>query len=297
MLRLATVVLVGIVIASPAHADDRVAMLSKQLASSSSEKERVAAVIALARVNDRTTMKPLVAALHDPSSQVRALAATALGQLGHQAALPSLRTCANDDADEDVRRRARIAATAVAKANHIPDDQPAIAASDELAAHTAGRPGFGHQPRAVENRPDVCVLINGANDDSPGKADKKTRETHAAILRQVLGDSFRAAPQVTTTPADAQRWGLDPRHIDVSVVKLETSTGGAYVEVEAQLRVAITDGKGKMLSFLSGGAKVQVPRGKFNTAYLPNLRREALENAMRGMFDKLLAHLRGNTSS
>ena len=47
-----------------------------------------------------------------------------------------------------------------------------------------------------------------------------------------------------------------------------------------------------MLSFLSGGAKVQVPKRTFDAKYLPNLRKEALENAMRGMFDKLLAHLR-----
>jgi hypothetical protein len=43
---------------------------------------------------------------------------------------------------------------------------------------------------------------------------------------------------------------------------------------------------------LSGGAKVQVPRKTFDARYLPKLRKEALENAMRGMFDKLLLHLR-----
>jgi hypothetical protein len=52
-----------------------------------------------------------------------------------------------------------------------------------------------------------------------------------------------------------------------------------------------------MLSFLSGGAKVQVPARTYNAKYLPNLRREALENAMRGMFGKLLNHLRDKSQS
>ena len=46
-----------------------------------------------------------------------------------------------------------------------------------------------------------------------------------------------------------------------------------FVQVEAELRLAISDESGKMLSFLSGGAKVQVPRNKFNASFLPEMRR------------------------
>ena len=35
------------------------------------------------------------------------------------------------------------------------------------------------------------------------------------------------------------------------------------------------DDAGKMLSFVSGGAKVQVPRRGYNAGYLPQLRRDA----------------------
>jgi len=69
-------------------------------------------------------------------------------------------------------------------------------------------------------------------------------------------------------------------------------TAGPLVEVEAELRIAISDSHGKMLSFLSGGAKVQVPRARFDARYLPRMRRDALESAVRGLFDKLVAHLR-----
>jgi hypothetical protein len=268
----------------PAFAEDQVAQLSKQLETSSSDKERISAVVALARLRDRRTMKPLVAALHDPSSQVRALAATALGELGHKAALPSLRHCADDDTDDNVRHLARTAAIAVAKANHLPS---------EVKLEPA-RPGFGHDAHAVEH-PDLCVTIRSSSDDSPGGNDKKTRDTHAAIVKQVLADSFKNTPQVTTALTEAERWGLDPRHIDLSVVKMDVTDIKGMIEVNAELRLAVSDDKGRMLSFLSGGAKVTVPKAKFDMRYLPNLRKEALENAMRGMFDKLLVHLRSQS--
>jgi hypothetical protein len=283
------VVLAAAAIGEPrlAHAD-RVAELTQTL-SSSSEKARLAAVVALGNLGDRRAMKPLVTALADPSPQIRVVAAAALGKLGHKAALPSLKGAANDDPNAKVRTSARQAAIAVAKANQLPSPwaEPAVA-----AAARPTRPGFGKQPRALGPEPDVYVLVNSSADDSPGKADKPTRKVHADIVRRTLVDQCKSNPVVTTVASDARRLGLDPRHIDLSVVKMDVSTVGAMVEVDAHLRLAISDGTGKMLSFLSGGAKVQVPKHKFDARYLPNLRREALENAVRGMFDKLLAHLR-----
>lgn len=275
-----------------AHAD-RIADLSAML-SSSSEKTRISAVVSLAKLGDRRALKPLVTALHDPNAQIRALAATALGKLGHKAALPALTEMASNDPDETVRARAQEAAAMVAKANHIATDLPGEPAAPAQARHTTG---FGHSPHAVEDKPDLYVLVKGTNDDSPGKADKTTRKANADILRQVFLDELKTAPQVTTTASVAQRWGLDARHIDLSIVKMEVVQNGGYVEMQTELRLAISDDSGKMLSFLSGGAKVQVPKAKFNLNALPMMRRDALEGAMRGMFDKLLAHLRRTSQS
>ncbi|HEY1555433.1 MAG TPA: HEAT repeat domain-containing protein [Kofleriaceae bacterium] len=278
----------------PAFAD-RVDELAQML-SSSSEKTRISAVVSLARLGDKRTLRPLVVALHDPSAQVRALAAAALGRLGHKAALPSLRNAATDDTDATVRKHARLAAVAVAKANGLPDELPAQPAGTQAKISRHGS-GFGRSPHAVADVPDLYVVVKTWSDDSPGKADKETRKAHAEIVKQALLDSFRAAPQVTMTESEGKRWGLDPRHIDLSVVKMSVVQTGGMIEVEAELRLAISDESGKMLSFLSGGAKVQVPQGKFDMRYLPNMRKEALESAMRGMFDKLLAHLRDTSQS
>jgi HEAT repeat protein len=285
------------IFAAPARADS-VDDLTKQL-SSSNEKTRVSATVSLARLGDKRSLKPLVTALHDPSAEVRAIAAVALGKLKHKAALPSLRSAATDDTDDTVRRKAREAALAVAKANdldaELPNTEPAAATPSKQARHTTK--GFGHSPHAVADAPDLYVMIKSSSDDSPGKADKPTRKQNAEVVKTALLESFKTAPQVTMTASDAQRWGLDPRTIDLSVVKMEVETNGGYVEIAAELRLAISDDKGKMLSFLSGGAKVQIPSAKFKGQFLPNYRREALEGAMHGMFDKLLAHLRQQSQS
>lgn len=283
-----------------AHADDRVGELAKVLAASGNDKARIAAVAALARLGDRRALKPLVNALHDPNAQVRAVAATALGKLGHKAALPALKGVAVDDTDTIVRTRAREAAVLVATANRLPAPFPADVKTATVAPKqttTRPRAGFGNQPRVLKAPADLYVLINSSADDSPGRADKAARKAHAEIVKAALASELRAAPMVTMAKSDAERLGLDPRNIDLSVTKLEVAQRGAVIEVDAQLRLAISDENGKMLSFLSGGAKVQVPKRTFNAKYLPQMRREALENAMRGMCRKLLAHLRDPSRS
>jgi hypothetical protein len=299
--RLVQFVLCAMLAASTAWADaGRVSELTKSL-SSSSEKTRIAAVAALGRLEDKAALKPLVNALHDPNAQVRAIAAAALGKLGHKAALPALKTAADEDPDEKVKEHARDAAVAVAKSNKLPDPWPKAERVAKVEARrtskAGGTAGFGRQAHAVEGHPDLYVKINSSADDSPGKADKPTRKAHGDILKETLQKSFTGSPMVTMAAADAERWGLDPRHLDLSVTKLDVGQSDVYIEIEAQLRLAISDDNGKMLSFLSGGAKVQVPKKTFNAKYLPNLRREAIENAMRGMFDKLLAHLRDKSQS
>jgi hypothetical protein len=272
---------------APAHAEERIAVLTRML-SSSSDKTRLSAVLALAKLGDRAAQKPLVSALHDRSVRVRAVAATALGRLDCDVALPALRVLARDDADEDVRKAASNAALKIARSPHRDDH-----AGDAEARRTtaASHAGLGH-PAATEPHPDLFLLVNSSADDSPGTADKAARKAHAEIVKRVLLDQVRAEASITSVARDAGRWGLAARHIDLSVTRLGVARAGAYVEIEAELRLAISDDSGKMLSFLSGGAKVQVPSDKYDPRYLPSLRKEALEGAMRGMFAKLLAHLR-----
>ena len=258
-----------------ARADDRVATLTREL-DSPSDKTRLSAVLALAKLADPSVQKPLISALRDSNVRVRAVAATALGRLACEAALPALRWLVSTDADPGVRQAANNAVIKISQAPHPAADEP----------HARRAPTTGHA--------DLYLLVSSATDDSPGTADKTTRKTHAEIVRRALVDELRSEASVTSAADDAKRWKLDARHIDLSVTKLEVGKAGGYIEVAAELRLAISDDKGKMMSFLSGGAKVQVPDQKFDMRYLPSLRKEALENALRGMVGKLLAYLRAS---
>ncbi|MBZ0234173.1 MAG: hypothetical protein K8M05_17715, partial [Deltaproteobacteria bacterium] len=179
------------------------------------------------------------------------------------------------------------AMTELAEANGI---EPAATP----AARTAG---FGNKPRAVAPRPEIYMVVKSARDDSPGAHDKKARAQHADVLRATMTTSVAGDATLTSAAADARKYGLGLRNVDVSCVSLVTRQSGGYIEVEAQLRLAISDDRGKMLSFLSGGAKVQVPKAKFDARYLPQLRKEALENAVRGLFANLVDHLRRSATS
>jgi HEAT repeats len=265
---------------SAALKEDRVDQLAAQLTRpSSNEKAKLSAIAALARTGDRRAVKPLTGALQDGNPTVRALAAAALGKLGQKSAMPALRQAQNDSS-ETVRERVADAIASISRANG-------------LAAQTASTTaGFGKQARITEQSPDLYVVFKSFNDDSPGRSEKKERLTNAEVVRAAMTTELRSAPLVTAVANEAKRLNLNPRVVDASVVKMKLRTKGNMLELETELRLAISDDSGKMLSFLSGGAKVSVPKKGFNWSYLPQLRKEALENAVRGLFGKLITHLR-----
>ena len=280
--------------AAPVFAEDRIAALTRMLGSAS-EKTRLSAVLALAKLGEPRVDKPLIRALRDSSPRVRGVAATALGRLDCSAALPTLRLLASNDDDPDVRQAATTAAMKIHPARPA---RPEYANEGDAAARrtSAGGERPGHAAFAADPHPDLYVRINSANDESPGTSDPATRRVHADIVKRALGERLHADASITSSQADAQRWSLDERHIDLSVTKLAASRAGNIIEVEAELRIAISDDSGRMLSVMSGGAKVQVPPGTFDPRQLPTLRKEALDNATRGMLDKLLAQLHASES-
>src|SRR5688500_18121943 len=94
-----TIAVAVVMMGTPASAGDRIAELTTML-SSSSEKTLLTAMQSRARLGDKRAKKTLVNALHDPNAQVRAIAASALGKLGHKAALPALKDAALDDIND-----------------------------------------------------------------------------------------------------------------------------------------------------------------------------------------------------
>jgi hypothetical protein len=287
--RLVGYVLLGLVaIGVPGHAsaEDRIGELTATLAASHSERERIAAVTSLARIADKAALRPLVVALQDSSPAVRGIACLGLGKLRHKAASPALRMLAIDDADPTVRQRAIEALTQINQANGLPPEK--------FVTTAATTPG---QPAAVATRPRIHVSIRSTTDESPGKNDPRVRKSHTEVLRDTLTSELASSPLFTTDAVAAKKQNLDSCQIDISIVRLETRTRNGMIEVEAQLRLTISDPNGKMLSFLSGGARMEVKRHGYNLAYLPQLRKETVANAVRGLSMKLVEHLRRTITS
>jgi hypothetical protein len=275
---------------------EKVHDLSRLLVHGKTEKERIAAAVSLGRLRDDRALKPLVRALSDDSNVVRALAATALGYLAQPAALPALQR-ATKDPDLTVRRRATEAMAEIRRGASAtaPAAMPAplqTARYDKLA-------NYAIAPHEPARTPQVYVLVKSAQDKSAGSAPLKTRQMHAVAMRSLMVDELKRDQQVTlmqATPAAAAQMGMEPYSIDVTIVKLDRLERGAHVEIECEIRVAVSNERGKMLSFLTGGAKVQVPKRTFRTTYEPQLKREALENAVKSVHQDLVAYLRNRPS-
>ena len=58
-----------------------------------------------------------------------------------------------------------------------------------------------------------------------------------------------------------------------------------------ELRLSISDQRGRMLSFLTGGVAVQVPQRTFRYEYEPQLQKEALAGAAEKINRDLMAYL------
>jgi hypothetical protein len=133
---------------------------------------------------------------------------------------------------------------------------------------------IGNIARAAPRHTSIDVTVAIATDDDT------TRKAGVDTIRRTLLDAF------TTTEADSRHF-----HFDVSVIKLGVETVRGSVEVSATLHVVISDEHGKMLSFVTGESKVQVPRHAFRARLLPKLEQQALEDAIDGMLGRLRAHL------
>ena len=274
-----------------AHAD-RVSDLSKRLTKSSSDKVRIAAAVSLGRLHDERALKPLVKALRDDNNVVRALAASALGGLGDSRALPALRRVSLDK-DKTVRKRATQAIGLIRKStSHAAgrkNNSYMVKSRPIRAAHY--RVQGQESPRLSKRNPDLFVSIRTAADDSKGRFTKKQRKARAARMRTLMTSELGSAKRLTINTAIAEDLKLPVYAVDLSIARLQRVVNGPWIEVECELRVAISNERGKMISFLTGGAKVQVPKRAFRKQFEVNMRKEALENAVKSVHQDLVRYL------
>ncbi len=275
----------------PAAQADDLDRFSTTLLESKHEKERIAAAVSLGRLRDKRGIKPLVSSLTDRSRTVRAIAATALGHIGDASALPALRRAA-EDSDKTVAKRA-IASIArintASAATPAPSAQPMRSTRDDTLARY--QIAANESPRLSRKKPALYLVVKSAADDTKSKLSSASRKKRASQVKKLVLNELADTSNVTLDVAKANELGLAAYSIDVAILKLDRAERGGWVEIECELRIAISDKRGKMLSFLTGGAKVQVPKATFRAEYEAMHQTEALENAVKSVYQDMLKYL------
>jgi len=126
------------------------------------------------------------------------------------------------------------------------------------------------------------ITIASAGDASPGVLDALTRRHHAEIVRRALLDVLHRSG------ADVRHAGVGPRQLDVAIVGWRVTSTATTTDVTAELKVVLCDDHGKILSIVTGRARVSGPR---DPSRLAELREQALTGAVGGMTHTLHSQL------
>lgn len=288
---LIAVALLSLVIAAGDVHADKIGQLGKTLRTSRREKARISAAVSLGRLHDKRGVKPLVFALRKDSSKlVRAVSAAALGHIGDKRALPALKKATNDKA-KTVRKRAREAVQRI----EVKADERSVAAGSMTPKRRTKRAKkirmAARERPSLEGTPKVFVKLETVADKSKRKTTKKHRAWSARKLKGYMSTELRRASDVTTDIERADDLGIRKFNVDVTITEFSRRTRGPWVEIECEVRLSVSNHRGRMLSFLTGGATVQVPKRTFKRKYETQLRKEALENAAKSMHQDLMAYL------
>ena len=124
-------------------------------------------------------------------------------------------------------------------------------------------------------QPDRVVI--GTSVDQTQTADDKERAANAATAKRVLAKLIARE----SIPRG------DVRHLDISVVSLTIDPLGENVIVSAEVRIAVSGGRGTLLQVFAGGAKVEIPGRSYRAHRLPGLREDALAGAVEAVFSKV----------
>lgn len=274
---------------------NKVGQLGKTLKTSRKEKARISAAVSLGRLHDKRGVGALVFALRKDSSKlVRAVSAAALGHIGDKRALPALEKATHDKA-KTVRKRAREAVQRIEeKVNERGGAAGSMTSKKRDKRAKTIRMAARERP-SLERTPTVFVKLETVADRSKRKTTKRHRAWSARKLKGYFTTELRRTADVTTDIERADDLGIRKFNVDVTITGFSRRTRGPWVEIVCEVRLSVSNHRGRMLSFLTGGATVQVPKRTFKRKYETQLRKEALENAAKSMHQDLMAYLAKET--
>ena len=236
---------------------DRVDDLSNALINDPSWRVRLQAAVVLGKLHDRRGVPALMRALSDQVETVRGMAAQVLGELGDSSARAALER-AKRDPSPFVRGQA-------------------IVAYNKLGGGTqvVARP----QPSSRA----LHVEVGGIGAKTAAATPELQARLRSFILREL-----EHTPGLTLEGA--------PRNgflIDSAITQLSRRTTQDYVEISCEVSLIVGKLPSKaMVMMTSGGATVQTPRAGFRPDREKALQVDALEGAVHGAHENLLAFLK-----
>ena len=248
--------------ACAAHAGREVKIedVEESLARDSSFKVRVEAALILGRLHQVRSIPALVGALRDPEAGVRAAAAESLGAIGSPLPHDALVTALGDP-EPVVRRAARGALRRLGSNEGAPEPgQP------DIRRHAG---------------PTTSFEVKEVGD--PGHRAGPVLQSH---MRDFLIDQLRPFGDVDP----GERRGMYA--VDGVIKSLSVETTGHDVEVSCAVQLVVSkQPAGGVFLLTSGQATVQKPKRQFRPQLRPSMEMEALEAAVRGASEDLVAKL------
>ena len=202
------------------------------------------------------------------------------------------RWSALDKATRDSSWRVRLQAASVLAKGHDPrsidllerllrDEQPLVRRAAEVALDHLRTPVAAVKPIATKN--DVRIMIGGV-----GAKSKNATPTMTKQLRALLEREFAHTPGMVVNGQPVSGY-----LIDGSIVVLDHKATREWMEITCEVKVIVGRLPEKaMVMMTSGGATVQEPRGAYSAARAAALDADALEGAVKGAHDNVVAFLR-----
>jgi hypothetical protein len=239
---------------------DRVDDLCRSLTTDPSWRVRLQAAVVLGKLHDARAVPSLLRALTDENETVRGISAQVLGDLGDGAAMAALQRTHASDSSAFVRDKA---GQAVTRLHTEPVAQNRSSSNHQTSKVHVEVGGIGIKPRHVS--PEL-----------------------AARLREFIIRELEKTPGLTLEGKPISGF-----LIDSSITEVSRRTTDQWVEITCEVSLVVGRLPSRsMVMMTSGGATVQAPRVGMRPEKEKALQIDALEGAVEGAHQNLLAFLK-----